>query len=89
MTKVTDIMEDFLKMMSWKHLRLDGRTKTDDRASFVQMFNAKDSEYKVFILSTGAGGLGLRSQPSNRRYRHRERSKKMYSCNLRFIGKWI
>lgn len=65
MTKVMDIMEDFLKMMGWKHLRLDGGTKTDERASFVQLFNAKDSEFKVFILSTRAGGLGLNLQTAD------------------------
>ncbi|KAF4623491.1 hypothetical protein D9613_001581 [Agrocybe pediades] len=65
MTKVMDIMEDFLKMMGWKYLRLDGGTKTEERASFVQMFNAKDSEYKVFILSTRAGGLGLNLQTAD------------------------
>jgi len=58
-------MEDFLKMMAWKYLRLDGGTKTEERASFVQMFNAKDSEYKVFILSTRAGGLGLNLQTAD------------------------
>jgi len=58
-TKVMDIMEDFLKMMNWKHLRLDGSTKADERSSFVQMFNAMDSEYKVFILSTRAGGFRI------------------------------
>src|ERR1700710_2003321 len=47
MTKVMDIMEDFLRMMGWKHLRLDGGTKTDERAMHVQHFNAKDSEIKV------------------------------------------
>ncbi|KAL4254551.1 Swr1 complex component [Abortiporus biennis] len=65
MTKVMDIMEDFLKMMGWKYLRLDGGTKTEDRAGHVQMFNAKDSEYKVFILSTRAGGLGLNLQTAD------------------------
>lgn len=65
MTKVMDIMEDFLKMMGWKYLRLDGGTKTDERASFVQLFNAKDSEYQVFILSTRAGGLGLNLQTAD------------------------
>lgn len=65
MTKVMDIMEDFLKMMGWKHLRLDGGTKTEERASFVQMFNAPDSEFKVFILSTRAGGLGLNLQTAD------------------------
>ena len=65
MTKVMDIMEDFLKMMGWKYLRLDGGTKTEDRAGHVQLFNAPDSEYKVFILSTRAGGLGLNLQTAD------------------------
>ena len=63
MTKVMDIMEDFLKMMGWKYLRLDGGTKTEERASYVQLFNAKDSDIRVFILSTRAGGLGLNCKP--------------------------
>ncbi|TFK76642.1 hypothetical protein BDN72DRAFT_806622 [Pluteus cervinus] len=65
MTKVMDIMEDFLKMMKYKYLRLDGGTKTEERASFVQLFNARDSEYDVFILSTRAGGLGLNLQTAD------------------------
>jgi ATP-dependent helicase STH1/SNF2 len=65
MTKVMDIMEDFLKMMGWKYLRLDGGTKTEERAGHVHMFNAKDSEFKVFILSTRAGGLGLNLQTAD------------------------
>ena len=65
MTKVMDIMEDFLKMMNWKYLRLDGGTKTEDRAGHVALFNAKDSDYKVFILSTRAGGLGLNLQTAD------------------------
>lgn len=43
MTKVMDIMEDFLKYMGWRYLCLDGGTKTEERASFVQLFNAKES----------------------------------------------
>ena len=65
MTKVMDIMEDFLKMMGWKYLRLDGGTKTEERAGHVQMFNAPNSEYTVFILSTRAGGLGLNLQTAD------------------------
>lgn len=65
MTKVMDIMEDFLKMMNYKYLRLDGGTKTEDRAGHVQLFNAPNSEYKVFILSTRAGGLGLNLQTAD------------------------
>ncbi|EMD41348.1 hypothetical protein CERSUDRAFT_109939 [Gelatoporia subvermispora B] len=65
MTKVMDIMEDFLKMMGWKYLRLDGGTKTEDRAGHVAQFNAKNSDIRVFILSTRAGGLGLNLQTAD------------------------
>ncbi|KAJ7356438.1 P-loop containing nucleoside triphosphate hydrolase protein [Mycena albidolilacea] len=65
MTKVMAIMADFLTMMGWKFLRLDGATKTEERANFVQLFNAEDSEYKVFILSTRAGGSGLNLQAAD------------------------
>lgn len=65
MTKVMDIMEDFMKMMNYQYLRLDGGTKTEERAAYVQLFNKKDSEIKVFILSTRAGGLGLNLQTAD------------------------
>lgn len=65
MTKVMDIMEDFLKMMNWKYFRLDGSTKTEERAVFVQQFNAENSDVHVFILSTRAGGLGLNLQTAD------------------------
>ncbi|KAJ3526043.1 hypothetical protein NMY22_g10328 [Coprinellus aureogranulatus] len=48
-----------------KCLRLDGGTKTEERASFVQLFNQENSEHKVFILSTRAGGLGLNLQTAD------------------------
>ncbi|KAI5119788.1 hypothetical protein M0805_006586 [Coniferiporia weirii] len=65
MTKVMDIMEDFMKMQNWRYLRLDGGTKTEERALHVQSFNAKDSPVQVFILSTRAGGLGLNLQSAD------------------------
>ncbi|KAH9177014.1 SNF2 family N-terminal domain-containing protein [Lactarius sanguifluus] len=58
MTKVMDIMEDFLKMMGWKYLRLDGGTKTDERCWPC-------ATIMVFILSTRAGGLGLNLQTAD------------------------
>jgi ATP-dependent helicase STH1/SNF2 len=60
-----DIMEDFFKMTGWKYLRLDGGTKTEECVGHVAAFNAKDSEYNVFILSTRAGGLGLNLQTAD------------------------
>ena len=60
-----DIMEDFLKWRNWEYLRLDGGTKTDERADYVKRWNAPNSPLKVFILSTRAGGLGLNLQTAD------------------------
>ena len=49
----------------YKYLRLDGTTKADDRGSLLATFNAKDSEYFIFLLSTRAGGLGLNLQSAD------------------------
>ena len=65
MTKVMDIMEAYLQHQNRQYLRLDGGTKTEERASLFQQFNAKDSPYKVFVLSTRAGGLGLNLQTAD------------------------
>ena len=45
-----------------RYLRLDGTTKAEDRATLLQLFNATNSIYSVFLLSTRAGGLGLNLQ---------------------------
>lgn len=49
----------------YKFLRLDGGTKPDDRADLLKAFNAPNSEYDVFLLSTRAGGLGLNLQTAD------------------------
>lgn len=65
MTQIMDIMEDFLRMMDMKYLRLDGSTKPDDRSNLLKLYNAPDSEYFAFLLSTRAGGLGLNLQTAD------------------------
>lgn len=65
MTQVMDIMEDFLRMKGLKYMRLDGATKTEDRTEMLKEFNAPDSEYFCFLLSTRAGGLGLNLQTAD------------------------
>lgn len=65
MTQVMDIMEDFLRFKNLKYMRLDGSTKADDRQSMLKDFNAPDSEYFCFLLSTRAGGLGLNLQSAD------------------------
>ncbi|KAI8874769.1 hypothetical protein K501DRAFT_204024, partial [Backusella circina FSU 941] len=65
MTQVMSIMEDFLSYRSYNYLRLDGSTKADDRSELLRLFNAPDSPYFIFLLSTRAGGLGLNLQSAD------------------------
>ncbi|KAI3649488.1 hypothetical protein MP228_005120 [Amoeboaphelidium protococcarum] len=65
MTHVMDIMEDFLRFRGFKYLRLDGSTKSEDRSALLKLYNAPDSDYFIFILSTRAGGLGLNLQSAD------------------------
>lgn len=65
MTQIMNIMEDFLRFRGIKYLRLDGATKTDDRSDLLKLFNAPNSEYFCFLLSTRAGGLGLNLQTAD------------------------
>lgn len=64
-TQLMDIMQVFFHYRGIKHLRLDGGTKHEDRASSLKQFNDWDSEEKVFLLSTRAGGHGLNLQVSD------------------------
>lgn len=44
---------------------MDGTTKSEDRGDLLKKFNAKGSEYFLFLLSTRAGGLGLNLQSAD------------------------
>lgn len=71
MTRVLNIIEDYLNFRNWKYCRIDGSTKIDDRQMAMDAFNAEktggangtrnygDDRYFVFMLSTRAGGLGI------------------------------
>ncbi|KNE68271.1 hypothetical protein AMAG_12941 [Allomyces macrogynus ATCC 38327] len=65
MTQVMSIMSDYLTYRGHQHLKLDGSTKAEDRQDHLKVFNAKDSPYVVFLLSTRAGGLGLNLQTAD------------------------
>lgn len=58
MTKVLDILEQFLNIHGHKYLRLDGSTKVEQRQILCDRFNV-DTRILCFILSTRSGGLGL------------------------------
>jgi ATP-dependent helicase STH1/SNF2 len=65
MTQIMNIMEDFLRLRGLTYMRLDGATKADDRSDLLKAFNAPNSPYFCFLLSTRAGGLGLNLQTAD------------------------
>ncbi|KAI3443219.1 uncharacterized protein J3R85_000141 [Psidium guajava] len=65
MTRLMDILEIYLQLHDFKYLRLDGSTKTEERGLLLKQFNAPDSPYFMFLLSTRAGGLGLNLQTAD------------------------
>mmetsp|Transcript_3759 Transcript_3759/g.5581 ORF Transcript_3759/g.5581 Transcript_3759/m.5581 type:complete len:1533 (-) Transcript_3759:135-4733(-) len=58
MTKMIDILEDYMRFRKIKFFRLDGQTSLADRRDMVREFQS-NPEYFVFLLSTRAGGLGI------------------------------
>ena len=64
-TSLLDIMEDYFNYRGTPFLRLDGSTAHADREARMKAFNAPDSPYFVFILSTRAGGLGINLQTAD------------------------
>lgn len=65
MTNIMNIMEDYMRLRDMQYLRLDGTTKSDDRSELLRLFNAPNSPYFCFLLSTRAGGLGLNLQTAD------------------------
>lgn len=71
MTRVLDILEDFLMLRSYQYCRLDGSTDLASRQSQVDAFNrslqkadvasesSSQDDIFCFLLSTRAGGLGI------------------------------
>ncbi|KAK9468494.1 P-loop containing nucleoside triphosphate hydrolase protein [Lipomyces arxii] len=54
-----DIIQDWAELLrGWKVCRLDGRVSQEDRKDQIDQFN-EDPKYKLFLLSTRAGGLGI------------------------------
>ncbi|KAJ1663504.1 ATP-dependent DNA helicase Snf21, partial [Coemansia sp. RSA 25] len=65
MTQIMTIMQDFLEWRGIRSLRLDGSTSDDDRREYMRVFNAPNSPFEVFLLSTRAGGQGLNLQTAD------------------------
>ncbi|KAL9116071.1 MAG: hypothetical protein Q9227_000439 [Pyrenula ochraceoflavens] len=58
MTKVLNILEQFLNIHGHRYLRLDGQTKLEQRQALTERFNS-DPRILAFILSSRSGGLGI------------------------------
>ena len=63
-TRMLDCCEDFLALKGgqgtdFRFLRLDGATARARRNLGIRMFNDTKSEYRVMLISTRAGGLGI------------------------------
>lgn len=58
MTRMLDILQDYLHFRGYSYERLDGSVRGDERNNAVKNFNSDDSTF-IFLLSTRAGGLGL------------------------------
>ncbi|KAF7020866.1 hypothetical protein CFC21_033916, partial [Triticum aestivum] len=59
MTRLLDILEDYLIYRGYQFCRIDGSTGGQDRDASIDAFNKPGSEKFVFLLSTRAGGLGI------------------------------
>ncbi|XP_022748348.1 DNA helicase INO80 isoform X1 [Durio zibethinus] len=58
MTKMLNILEDYMNYRKYRYLRLDGSSTIMDRRDMVRDFQLR-SDIFVFLLSTRAGGLGI------------------------------
>ncbi|XP_043073967.1 chromodomain-helicase-DNA-binding protein 4a isoform X2 [Puntigrus tetrazona] len=59
MTKMLDLLEDFLENEGYKYERIDGGITGGMRQEAIDRFNAPGAPQFVFLLSTRAGGLGI------------------------------
>lgn len=63
-TKMLDLVEDLLLIRGgdgthYRYMRLDGNTARARRNLGIRMFNDMSTEYRVMLISTRAGGLGI------------------------------
>lgn len=54
-----DVVEDFLDGLGLQHRRLDGNISSIEKQKRIDEFNAPNSPYFAFLLSTRAGGVGI------------------------------
>lgn len=65
MTKLLDILEEYLQWRQLVYRRIDGTTSLEDRESAIIDFNSPVSESFIFLLSIRAAGRGLNLQTAD------------------------
>lgn len=50
MTRLLDVMEDYLEWKGYRYLRLDGSTGGGERGALIEDFNAPQSDAFIFLL---------------------------------------
>ncbi|XVF38622.1 hypothetical protein REPUB_Repub20aG0118300 [Reevesia pubescens] len=65
MTRLLDVMEDYLTFKQYRYLRLDGHTSGNDRGALIDKFNQQGSPFFIFLLSIRAGGVGVNLQAAD------------------------
>lgn len=65
MTKLLDILEEYLQWRRLVYRRIDGTTSLEDRESAIVDFNDPASECFIFLLSIRAAGRGLNLQTAD------------------------
>eukprot|EP00698_Gefionella_okellyi_P002844 TRINITY_DN12712_c0_g1_i1.p1 TRINITY_DN12712_c0_g1~~TRINITY_DN12712_c0_g1_i1.p1 ORF type:complete len:695 (-),score=197.22 TRINITY_DN12712_c0_g1_i1:90-2090(-) len=58
MTRMLDILQDFVVYRNYSFCRIDGSTAASERQQLMDLFNTDPTQF-CFLLSTRAGGLGL------------------------------
>ncbi|KAH9317322.1 hypothetical protein KI387_019091, partial [Taxus chinensis] len=59
MTRMLDLLEDFLNFLGFPYCRIDGKTPASERQQRIRNFNSAGSTIFAFLISTRAGGLGI------------------------------
>ncbi|GMI95860.1 hypothetical protein HRI_003255300 [Hibiscus trionum] len=65
MTRLLDVVEDYLTFKQYRYLRLDGQTSGGDRGALIEKFNQQGSPFFIFLLSIRAGGVGVNLQAAD------------------------
>lgn len=58
MTKMINLLEEFMWYKKYTYIRLDGSSKISERRDMIANFQSREDIF-IFLLSTRAGGLGI------------------------------